>query len=123
VATRILYTKIVYSLVRILAWGLTPYIIARDLAHFSLDSILSKVISVSPLERALTATITSTPIAILMSSTISIVFFIWPFCALIATIISRALLAGTSLSLSPYSDTIFLRTVSTYNDFCCYVLD
>jgi hypothetical protein len=88
VATRILYTKIVYSLVYILAWGLTPYIIARDLAHFSLDSILSKVISVSPLRRALIATITSTPIAVLISRTISIAFFVWPFCALVAIIIS-----------------------------------
>jgi hypothetical protein len=123
VATRILYTKIVYSLVRILAWGPTPCIIARDLAHFSLDSILSKVISVSPLKRALIAIITSTPIAILMSRTISTAFFVWPFCALIAIIISRALLAGTSLSLSPYSDTIFLRTVSTYDNFYCYILD
>jgi hypothetical protein len=123
VATRILYTKIVYSLVRILAWGPTPCVIAGDLAHFSLDSILSKVISVSPLRRALTAIITSTPIAILISRTISVAFFVWPFYALIATMISRALLARTSLSLSPYSDTIFLRTVSTYNDFCCCVLD
>jgi hypothetical protein len=98
-------------------------VIARDLAHFSLDSILSKVINISPLRRALTATITSTPIAVLMSRTISIVFFVWPFYALVATIISRALLTRTSLSLSPYSDTIFLRTVSTYNNFCCCVLD
>jgi hypothetical protein len=123
VATRILYTKIVYSLVRILAWGPTPYVIAGDLAHFSLDSILSKVISMSPLRRALAATIASTPIAMLISRTISTAFFVWPFCALIATIISRALLTGTSLSLSPYGDTIFLRTVSTYDDFCCCVLD
>jgi hypothetical protein len=123
VATRILCAKIVYSLVRILAWGPTPCIIARDLAHFSLDSILSKVISVSPLGKALAATIASTPIAILMSRTISTAFFVWPFCALVAIIISRALLTRTSLSLSPYSDTIFLCTVSTYNDFYCCVLD
>jgi hypothetical protein len=98
-------------------------VIARDLAHFSLDSILSKVISVSPLRRALAATIASTPIAVLMSRTISAVFFVWPFCALITTIISRALLARTGLSLSPCGDMIFLCTVSTYDDFCCCVLD